>query len=111
MSLPVVVDDDIPGVLSYINSLPEVDIMDSQGWLIPVVVGVVFVLLGLGAVIWGKREEKKYYDALVTRKDLREFFDRWPFRPEPGALKVGGWIAVVVGLVIAIIGGIFGARA
>ena len=85
--------------------------MASQGWLIPVVVGGVFVLLGLGAIIWGKREEKEYYDALVTRRDLREFFDRWPFRPEPGALKIGGWIAIAVGLTIAIIGGIFGARA
>lgn len=85
--------------------------MASQGWLIPVVVGGVFIILGLGVVIWGKREEKEYYDALVTRRDLREFFDRWPFRPEPGALKIGGWIAVAVGLVIAIVGGIFGARA
>jgi hypothetical protein len=103
------VDDHAPGVLSYFNSLLEVKVMASQGWLIPVVVGGVFILLGLGVVVWGKREEKKYYDALVTRKDLREFFDRWPFRPEPGALKIGGWIAVAVGLAIAIIGGIFGA--
>jgi hypothetical protein len=98
-------------VLSYFNSLPEVKVMASQGWLIPVVVGGVFILLGLGAVTWGKREEKEYYDALVTRRDLREFFAHWPFRPEPGALKIGGWIAVAVGLAIAIIGGIFGARA
>ncbi len=82
--------------------------MTSNGWLIPVVLGGVFILLGLGAVIWGKREEKSYYDALATRTDLREFFDRWPFRPEPGALKIGGWIAIVVGVVIGVIGGILG---
>ena len=83
--------------------------MASQDWLIPVVVGVVFIILGLGSVIWGRREEKKYYDALATRTDLREFMAHWPDRPEPGALKAGGWIAVAVGVVIAIVGGILGA--
>ena len=78
------------------------------GWLIPMVLGVVFIALGLGAIIWGNREEKSYYNSLATRKDLREFFSRWPPRPEPGALKIGGWIAIAVGLVMIITGGIFG---
>lgn len=82
--------------------------MASQEWLIPVVVGVVFIILGLGSVVWGRREEKRYYDALATRTDLREFMAHWPGRPEPGALKAGGWIAVAVGAVIAIVGGILG---
>ena len=78
------------------------------GWFIPIVIGVVFIILGLGVIIWGKREEKSYYDSLVTRTDLREFFEHWPRRPEPGSLKIGGWIAVAVGLVMVIIGGIYG---
>ena len=82
--------------------------MPYHGWLIPIVVGAVFIVLGLGAIIWGKREEKSYYDSLSTRADLREFFSHWPKRPEPGALKIGGWIAIAVGLVMIIIGGIFG---
>ena len=80
--------------------------MASQGWLIPLVVGGVFVILGLGSVVWGRREERKYYDSLTTRDDLREFMAHWPGRPEPGALKVGGWMAVAVGVVIAVIGGV-----
>jgi len=80
--------------------------MASQGWLIPAVVGGVFILLGLGSVLWGRREEKKYYDSLTTRDDLREFVAHWPGRPEPGALKVGGWLAVAVGVVIGVIGGV-----
>ena len=80
--------------------------MASQGWLIPVVVGGVFVILGLGSVLWGRREEKRYYESLSTRNDLREFLAHWPGRPESGALKVGGWIAVVVGVVIGVIGGV-----
>ncbi len=78
------------------------------GWFVSIVIGVVFIVLGLGVIIWGKREEKSYYDSLTTRTDLREFFEHWPRRPEPGSLKIGGWIAVSVGLVMVIIGGIYG---
>ena len=72
------------------------------------VLGVVFITLGIGAIIWGKREEKSYYDSLTTRTDLREYFDHWPMRPQPGALKIGGWIALAVGLIMMIIGAAFG---
>ena len=82
--------------------------MAFQDWLIPLVVGGVFIILGLSLVIWGRREEKRYYDSLTTRTDLREFIAHWPGRPQPGALKVGGWIAMAVGLVIAVTGGILG---
>ena len=78
-----------------------------SGWSVAILVGAVFIVLGLGVVIWGKREEKSYYDSLTTRTDLREFFARWPKRPEPGALKIGGWIAVAVGLTMVTIGGVF----
>lgn len=69
-------------------------------------IGGVFILLGLAAIIWGKREEKSYYDSLSDRADLREYLEHWPQRPEPGALKVGGWIAIAIGVLLAIVGGI-----
>jgi hypothetical protein len=69
-------------------------------------VGAFIFLVGVGFVLWGKTEERNYYDSLITRVDLREFFSRWPPRPEPGALKTGGWIAIVVGIITAGIGGI-----
>ena len=68
-------------------------------------IGGVFILLGLAAIIWGKREEKSYYDSLSTRADLREYLEHWPQRPEPGALKVGGWIAITIGLLMLALGG------
>jgi hypothetical protein len=70
-------------------------------WLAATIVGSIIFLLGIGAIIWGSREESGYYSSLVTRIDLREFFSRWPPRPEPGALKTGGWIAIAVGLILA----------
>ncbi len=69
--------------------------------------GGLFILLGLAAVIWGKIEEKGYYDTLSTRTDMREFLEHQPQRSEPGSLKIGGWIAIALGLVMIASGGIF----
>ena len=69
--------------------------------------GGFFILLGLGAIIWGRREEKSYYDSLSTRTDAREFLEHWPPRPQFGALKIGGWIALAVGVVVIALGGAF----
>jgi len=54
----------------------------------------------------GAKEGNNYYDSLINGFDLREFFSRWPPRPEPGALITGGWIAIAVGIVTAGIGGL-----
>lgn len=78
----------------------------SWTWLVPVIVGAFIFFGGIGFVLWGRHEEENYYDSLITRFDLREFFSRWPPRPEPGALKIGGWIGIIVGIVVAGIGGI-----
>ncbi len=69
------------------------------------IMGGVFILLGLLALFRGGGEEKSYYDSLTTRPDLREYLEHQPERPEPGALKIGGWIAVAVGLFLLIMGG------
>jgi hypothetical protein len=70
-------------------------------------VGGLFIVLGLATVIWGKKEEKSYFNTLSTRRgDTREFMEHWPPRPQPGALKIGGWIAVAIGVVTLITGGV-----
>jgi len=69
--------------------------------------GGLFILLGLGAIIWGRSEEKSYYDSLSSRPDTREFLERWPHRPQFGALKIGGWIAVAIGVLMIVMGGAF----
>ena len=70
-------------------------------------VGGLFIVLGLLTVFWGKREEKSYYEALSKRPgDVREFVEHWPTRLQPGALKVGGWIAIAIGVVMLVTGGI-----
>jgi hypothetical protein len=69
------------------------------------IMGGVFILLGLLALFRGGSEEESYYDSLTTRPDLREYLEHQPERPEAGALKIGGWIAVAVGLFLLIMGG------
>ena len=68
-------------------------------------VGGIFIVLGAGSVIWGVIEEKRYYNALAERPgDIREFLDRSPARPQPAALRIGGWIAIAVGAVLLAVG-------
>ena len=70
-------------------------------------VGGLFIIIGLAIIIWGKREEKGYYNALSKRPgDAREFMEHWPPRQQPGALKAGGWIAIAIGMVMLITGGV-----
>ena len=75
--------------------------------MIVIVLGGIFVLLGIGAMFWGRGEERGYYDSIATRHDVREFLEHRPEVPEPGALKIGGWIAIAVGLLMVFIGGGF----
>jgi hypothetical protein len=76
----------------------------SQGdWYILLIVGGVFVILGIAAVIWGMREEKKIFEELSKMPDLREF-SLEHIEPQPGALKIGGWIASGLGLIMIIVG-------
>ncbi len=66
-----------------------------------VVVGGIFIILGIAAIIWGMLEEKGYYNRIAARAgDLREFVNHWPPRLQPGALKIGGCISLAVGLVV-----------
>ena len=69
-------------------------------WLPMMVAGGVFVLLGLAGLLFGRHEEKSYYDALAGRRDVREYVAHQPERSEPGASKVGGWIAIAIGLIL-----------
>jgi hypothetical protein len=77
----------------------------SQGdWYILLIVGGIFIVLGIGAVVWGMREEKKIFEELSKKPDLREFSLKHIETPQPGALKIGGWIAVSLGVLMEIVG-------
>ncbi len=80
--------------------------MPLHDWFILMGMGGLFVLLGIATILWGRREEKSYYNSLSTRTDLREFLEHRPQWPQPVALEIGGWIAVAVGLVMLAMSGV-----
>jgi len=81
--------------------------MPQRDCLILMGLGSLFILLGLAAIFWGKREEKQYYDSTSARFDVREYLEHEPQHPEPTALKIGGRIAITVGLLMLAMGGGF----
>ena len=70
-----------------------------------IVMGGAFVGAGIAVLFWARKKRKSYYDGLVTRHDLREFFERSPENPEHSSLKIGGWITVIIGIVMLGISG------
>ena len=81
--------------------MPHVDMFILLG------IGVMFVLLGLGVILLGIREEKKYYELISSRPDAREFLDGWPKRSQFGSLQLGGWIAIILGILLLIVGVVY----
>lgn len=81
--------------------LPGNDVLILMG------VGGFFVILAVLVIIWGRVEENSYYKALSQRDDLREYISHWPPRLEAGALRVGGWITLSIGIILLAIGGYF----
>jgi hypothetical protein len=67
-------------------------------------VGGGFIILGIIGMLWGRHEEKSYFNSISDRSDLREFMSHWPERPQPGALRTGGWIAIALGAVMLVAG-------
>jgi len=79
--------------------------MPMEEHFILMAMGGFFILLGLIGIIWGKREGEGYYDSLSVHHDVREYLERSPERPQPGALKIGGRIAIILGLLMLAGGG------
>ena len=75
-------------------------------YLLLFIMGGCFVVLGIIFYFWGRHEEEKYYNTIVHRFDVREFIEHLPFRPEPGALRIGGVIMLTLGVLLLIAGGI-----
>ena len=71
----------------------------SESFLL-LVMGGIFVGVGIGVLFWGKREEKRDSDALAARTDMKEFLEYSPERSRSRALKLGGWISITLGLVM-----------
>jgi hypothetical protein len=81
--------------------------MTQSNFIITIIIGAVFVILGIIGFFWGRKEEGSYYGSVSERIDVREFLDHSPGRPEPNALRIGGWICIAVGIVILLVALVF----
>jgi hypothetical protein len=69
--------------------------------------GGFFVLLGILFILGNRREKKKYYNGiLLTQRDIKETITHEHERFWLQAWQIGGWISLIVGIVLLIIGGI-----
>ena len=67
--------------------------------------GGFFVLLGILFVFWNRREKNKYYNSiLLTQRDIKETITHEHERFWLQAWRIGGWISLIVGIVLLIIG-------
>jgi len=69
-------------------------------------IGGLFTILGLVSIVWGRIRKKRCNDSLLTRTDVRSYLEG-EFEPEFESLKIGGWIAIAIGLVLLAMGGGF----
>jgi len=68
--------------------------------------GGFFILLGVIFILWNKKEKKAYYNSILTQKDVKEFITHEPERPWLNAWQIGGRMSVILGILLALAGGI-----
>lgn len=69
--------------------------------------GGFFILLGVVFILWNKKERNKYYNSiLLTRKDVKEAITHEPERLWLNAWQIGGRISIILGILLALAGGI-----
>jgi len=69
--------------------------------------GCFFILLGVVFTLWNRKEKKRYYNSIVlTKKDVKEFMTHEPERLWLSAWQIGGRISLIIGIMLAIAGGV-----
>ena len=69
--------------------------------------GIFLILFGIISIFISRREEGKYYNSIMTRRDIKEYMTHEPTRPWLRAWRIGGKISFILGIPLAIAGGVF----
>ncbi|NLL90601.1 MAG: DUF3185 family protein [Dehalococcoidales bacterium] len=68
------------------------------------IIGAVFLLVGIILLILGNREEKDYCRTVSNQTDVRKYLEHRSDSIQAWGFKVGGIIAVVIGLFLLVMG-------
>jgi hypothetical protein len=80
--------------------------MPLTDYLIMMGIGGLFVVLGSVSVVWGRIREKSCGASLSGRHDVREYMEgEW--KPQFESVKIAGWIAITIGILLLALGGAF----
>ena len=81
--------------------------MSAASYQIILGMGGFFVFLGIIFILWNRKEKQRYYNSiLLTRRDIKETITHEHERFWLHAWRIGGWISLIVGIILLIIGGI-----
>jgi hypothetical protein len=81
--------------------------MSAASYQVILGMGGFFVFLGIIFILWNRKEKQKYYNSiLLTQRDIKETITREHERFWLHAWRIGGWISLIVGIILLIIGGI-----
>jgi len=69
--------------------------------------GVFFIIFGVISILFSRREKNKYYNSVLTQRDIKEYITHEPERLWLRAWRIGGKISLILGIPLAIVGGIF----
>jgi hypothetical protein len=75
-------------------------------WIM-MLIGGVFIILGAGILLWGRREEKEICQTMTNRIDVRRYMEHKSEISQSWGFKVGGIITIVIGSALLVMGGVF----
>jgi len=68
--------------------------------------GIFFILFAVASILFSRREERKYYNSMLSRRDIKEYITHEPERLWLRAWRIGGEIFLILGIPLAIAGGV-----
>ena len=72
-------------------------------WQVVLFMGLFFLLLGIVAILWNRREQEGYYDSISAKRDVKEFLTHEPNRSWLGAWLIGGKLFIIIGIALIIV--------
>ncbi len=81
--------------------------MDLTDYIPLMIIGAVFLVVGITFLVLWRKEEREYCQTISKRTDVRKYLEHKSDSIQAWGLKVGGIISVAIGLVLLVMGAVF----